>query len=113
MPEYRDRTGKGLCPRCGEPKDRKGQSYCRACHNAYSRANRPKYRDLSEEGRKRSIARSYANVMKRRGKIHADICFWCGVKENIEMHHPDIDKNPKIIIPLCSKCHKQEHKKTH
>jgi len=102
---YRLRRGKYLCPICGNPKDLPRYNYCRLCRNAYQRAKRPKYRDLSPLQRRRNIARSYAKVLKKRGKILADICFACGSRKDIELHHPDIDNRPFDVIPLCRKCH--------
>jgi len=106
---YRQRLGDGLCPICGNPKDLGYTAYCRLCRNAYQRAHRPKYRHLSLQERLRNIARSYVKVLRSRGKIIADMCFACGSKENVELHHPDIDNRPLDVIPLCRQCHKGEH----
>lgn len=106
---YRSRLGPGLCPICGRAKDRPSYSYCRLCWNAYQRAKRPKYKDLSPLQRRRSIIRSVHNVYRRRGKILAEICFACGSNKNIELHHPDIDKKPSDVIPLCRECHASTH----
>ena len=43
----------GLCTCCGGPPA-KGQRWCYARRNAYSRANRKKYRQLSREERRKS-----------------------------------------------------------
>ena len=105
----RPNLGVGLCPICGCDKDRPGYSYCRLCWNAYQRAKRPKYKNLSLLERRRNIIRSYHNVYRRRGKILADLCFTCGSRDRIELHHPDIDKSPGVIVPLCHKCHRFLH----
>ena len=112
---YRSRVGDDLCPVCGAPKDRRRNrnsyySYCKQCWNAHQRAHRPKYKDLSPIQRRRSIIRSRHNVYRRRGKILADVCFACGSKDRVELHHPGIDRSPDIIIPLCHRCHRKVHK---
>ena len=109
MKHRRKSLGPGLCPICGKRADRPGNSYCRVCHTAYARANRPKYGALSARERRRNIARSYVGVLRRRGKIIADICFWCGSRERIELHHPDINYRPHAVIPLCHLCHGTLH----
>jgi len=61
---------------------------------------------MSEEQRRKDIARSKAGVYLRRGKIVRKPCRVCG--ERAEMHHPDYDK-PYEVDWLCRGCHLEEH----
>jgi hypothetical protein len=54
-----------------------GQSYCRACHAAYVREHRPRYRDMKPEQKKIAIFRSKANVYQQRGLIKKKPCEVC------------------------------------
>lgn len=96
------------CSRCGKPQDRKGQRYCRLCHNAYQRETRPKYFELSKRDRFRSGARAYANVYKGRGKLVQQPCEVCASKVNIQMHHENYSK-PLEVNWLCVECHTDLH----
>jgi len=98
----------GLCSRCEGERDRLGQRYCKACHAAYMRANRPIPGDMSEEARKKSFARSHARIAVRRGQIQKKPCETCG-SEKVEIHHENYDK-PLQVRWLCRKCHLAEHK---
>lgn len=71
------------------------------------RATRPAFSELSIEQKKKAIARSYAKVYLKRGKIIEQPCVICGNKA--EIHHPDYDK-PLEIIWLCRNHHLQLHK---
>jgi hypothetical protein len=82
--------------------------YCRDCRNAYMRANRPRYRDLSEEERRKSNCRSYTNVLIRRFAIIRGDCEKCGAP-NAEAHHIDYD-NPYLVYWMCTPCHRQLHR---
>jgi ribosomal protein S27AE len=62
---------------------------------------------LTEEQRRKDIARSYAGVYLRRGKIQREPCKRCGA-EKAEMHHHDYDK-PLEVEWLCRRCHLAEH----
>lgn len=81
---------------------------CRNCAAAYMRKTRPAYKELTEQQRKRVIARAYANVYLRRGKIKRKRCRICGKKAH--MHHPDYSK-PLEIEWLCRKHHLELHRK--
>ena len=92
------------CARCCNPA-RKGQRYCSDCHNAWMRnwrAGRP----LVGEARKKDIARSYAGVYLRRGKLERQACVVCG--EPAQMHHEDYSK-PLDVMWLCRAHHLALH----
>lgn len=99
--------GGSTCFRCGGFRDRKGQAYCRACHNAYARENRPKYRDLTPEARFKNISRAYANVRQRQGILVPQPCEVCGA-DQVEKHHEDYAK-PLAVMWLCRECHRSMH----
>lgn len=101
---------KNACSRCCGPRDREGQRYCRSCHSAYMKEKRPKYKDLPEKEKKKNIARSYARMYQRRGKLIQKPCGRCG-SENSEKHHPDYDK-PLTVEWLCRPCHAEHHNGT-
>lgn len=63
---------------------------------------------LTREQSKKDIARSYAGVYLRTGRIIKENCKKCG-DSNSQMHHPDYNK-PIDIIWLCRPCHLQLHK---
>jgi hypothetical protein len=62
---------------------------------------------LTAEQRRKDIARSYAGVYKRRGKVVIQGCEKCG--GSAEMHHDDYDK-PLEIRWLCREHHLELHK---
>lgn len=99
-------TRKQLC-KCGQPNDRLPQRYCKACHAAYMRANRPRHSELTEEQRKKSNARSYANEYARRGLIEKLPCCVCGDPKS-EAHHEDYDK-PLEVVWYCREHHLEHH----
>jgi len=68
------------------------------------------YKDLSPEGRRRSIARAYANVYQRRGKLKPQPCEDCG-GDKVEKHHADYSK-PLAVTWLCRRCHLSRHRAT-
>lgn len=55
------------------------------------------------EQRRRDIARSYANVYQRRGKLIPKPCEHCEAPE-VEKHIADYDK-PLEVTWLCRRCH--------
>lgn len=123
---YRDRRGKdGLFARC------------KACHNrattdwgarnpqalaAYKETYRatPNYKRLqraakvryrqSEEARQKDAARWALNQALRSGKLTRQPCETCGAGR-AEAHHDDYSK-PLTVRWLCTKHHKQLHKKS-
>lgn len=102
-----------VCSKCGEYLDlsRIGiQSYCKDCHNEYSRQNRKKHSQLSESQKKKANARSYLNVYVKRGVVKKQKCYCCGSKD-AEAHHEDYSK-PLEVIWLCRPCHLDYHSKT-
>ncbi len=64
-----------LC-RCGNPRMR-GQSNCKECHAAYMRDWRPA-NPMSDDQRRKDIARSKVGVYVRRGVIQKTPCPCCG-----------------------------------
>ena len=101
-------TANMVCPKCGENPKILGQGWCRPCFNAYMRAWRPKYKDLSDLDRRRGICRAYTNTLIRRGKLTRGPCEHCASTKNVEAHHHDYAK-PREVRWLCRKCHKAEH----
>ena len=71
------------------------------------RVSRTPYRDLPPEEKKRSIARAYANVYQKRGKIIPSHCSVC-LSPEAQKHHDDYDK-PLQVRWLCRKCHLELH----
>ncbi len=71
------------------------------------RENRPKYRELSEEDRRKSRCRAFTRVQISRGEIVRGPCECCG-NEKSQAHHVDYD-NPWLVFWLCKECHKKEH----
>jgi hypothetical protein len=98
---------KTTCSKCLGPNDRLPQRYCRACHAAYARDNRPRHVDLPDEQRQRSNARAYANVYQRRGKLLPEPCTVCQ-DPSAQKHHDDYSK-PLQVTWLCRKCHLTLH----
>lgn len=93
------------CSKCGNEPRVPGQRWGRNCFNAYNREHRPKYRDLSEEAKKKNRARATANVYKRRGHLTPEPCADCGAPD-VQMHHEDYDR-PLDVIWLCPPCHRE------
>ena len=70
---------------------------------------RPKYSELSEEERFKSLTRSYTRVYVGRGKIILKgKCEQCGSPRHVERHHIDYSQ-PLIVKELCRGCHKRNH----
>lgn len=100
------------CVKCDnplEPNRKHKQAYCKSCHAAWMRNNRPRHSDLEPEQRKKANARSYLNVYVRRGKILKQPCSICNAAK-AEAHHNDYTK-PLEVIWYCRSCHLLLHKK--
>lgn len=100
----------GMKPPCSNCRKRKrrasDQRYCKKCHNAYQREWRPDYKDLTDEQKKKIIARSMANVYQSRGKLkRRSFCEICRKRRVLEKHHDDYSKALEVRW-LCGPCHK-------
>lgn len=99
------------CSKCGEPIEENRlatkQRYCKKCHAANMRINRPKHTELTETQRKKANARAYAKEYLKRGKLNKGKCEICG--SEAQMHHDDYDK-PLQVRWLCRKHHLEHHK---
>jgi hypothetical protein len=95
------------CSRCGVPHEG-SHRYCLTCHAAYMREWRTTHR-LTEDQRLKDIARSYANVYKRRGLLFQEDCQRCGSPDS-QMHHADYTK-PLEVEWVCRQCHLIHHAK--
>lgn len=96
------------CSKCRTRKRCAGQRYCRQCRNAYQRAWRPKYPNLSIKQRFRGIVRSTANVYEHRGKLKKrSRCERCGKRRILQKHHKNYAQ-PIFVEWLCRECHKNE-----
>lgn len=100
-----DRT---ICTKCGDEPRCVGQRWGRLCRNAYRRANRPKYSELSERDRARDRCRSYTNTLIKRGHLTRGCCKECGTDENVQAHHEDY-ADPRTVEWVCAKCHRALH----
>jgi hypothetical protein len=114
-PNQRIRKPKGdpktKCSKCQlelEPTRVGKQRYCCACHAEYMRINRPKHSELTDEQRKKAIARSYAKEYQKKGVLKKKPCDMCG-NEDSEKHHPDYNK-PLEVRWLCRVCHLDHHR---
>jgi len=101
-------TCRRLCSKCGVGQRAIRSRYCSDCKNAYARATRPKYWDLSEEEKKRARCRSYARYYLKTGLIEKKPCSVDGCTLPSQMHHPDYDR-PLKIVWLCRKHHVRLH----
>lgn len=104
----RAQKGLGLCSGCGAERDRGSQRYCKACHAAYMRANRPKFSEMPDDARARASARAYANEYQRRGKLVPKPCELCN-STDVQKHHDDYTK-PLAVRWLCRDCHLDLHR---
>lgn len=68
------------------------------------------YHELSEEQRRKSVARAYANVYQKRGLLKPKPCEDCSSEkvEKVEKHHADYSK-PLDVTWLCRPCHLKRH----
>lgn len=100
---------KTTCSVCDKEveESRKGQRYCRSCHAANMRKNRPIHSKLKPQAKIKANSRSYANVYLNRGEIKKGVCTICG--KGAEMHHEDYSK-PLEVIWYCRMCHLGLHK---
>jgi hypothetical protein len=99
------------CSKCGGELEshRIGvHSYCLKCHAEYMRQTRPKHGDLSEEARKKVVARAYTHVLIKRGKIVKEPCEVCGSVES-QAHHDNYD-NPRDVRWFCRPHHLEWHR---
>ena len=98
----------GRCSGCRGVRDRLGQRYCRACHAAYMRRNRPKDSQLPTEAKMHQLARKKANVYQTRGKLIPRPCEDCG-STGVQKHHPDYVQALDVVW-LCRPCHLARHR---
>lgn len=106
-----------VCSKCAGPRDRAGQRYCRACHNAYSRAWRARhggfkawYATQTEAEKVRYRARKQLARAVSFGRIdRPDRCSQCARVGPVEGHHPDYTKALEVEW-LCPSCHRQLHR---
>lgn len=96
-----------VCPVCESRSCVEGQHRCRLCRNAYMRAWRKRVVP-TERQRLRGIARCYANVYIRRGKLVRGLCEICG-SGSVECHHDDYDK-PLEVRWFCRVHHLEFHR---
>lgn len=73
----------------------------------YRKRNPNKNNPSDEEGWRRHICRSQANVYKRLGKLIPQPCCFCG-REDAQMHHDDYSK-PLEVEWMCQACHRAYH----
>lgn len=99
-----------LCstPECPTPPRAGRQRYCRACHNAWMRAHRPRHAALTTLQRFKANARRYAGVYQSRGHLIPQPCTSCGASP-AEKHHPDYAQ-PLNVTWLCRLCHLALHR---
>lgn len=107
---------KSVCSKCNGPLGEYlgKQRYCRNCHNKWRREHPTPYKPqaglyarLSSKTKQQGIARSYANVYLKRGKLKKQPCAVCG-SEKSQMHHEDYTK-PLLVRWLCRKHHLELH----
>ncbi len=97
------------CTRCRARPARKG--HCDWCRKREKR-RRPAYGDLPAERRRRQIARSYAGVYFRRGKLKPKPCqrrnSGTPCRGPIQKHHRDYGR-PLDVEFICQRHHREEH----
>lgn len=86
-----------------------GHRHCLDCSNKSKAATRLRHSELPPEERKKANARSYTNVLIRRGVLMRQPCRDCGA-EKVQPHHPDYN-DPRNVVWLCSRCHRELHRK--
>ena len=97
-----------LCSTCHDADRRPGQRTCRSCHAAWMRKNRPKYRDLGPEAKRKENARARTKMAVRRGHLTRQPCEVCGAADT-EAHHDDYSR-PLDVRWLCRPHHLAHHK---
>jgi hypothetical protein len=100
------RRAQPICPRCYAERKPPGLKYCLACHAAQMREWR-KTHPLTPEQRIKMVARSYAHVYLKRGKLERKPCERCGSPDS-QMHHPDYSQ-PLWVEWLCRNHHLEVH----
>jgi hypothetical protein len=102
-PPRRVKTGVStLCSKCGGPRDRAEQAYCRSCHAAYARAHRPKHSELAPEARRRANCRRLTGMLVARGKMAKTPCA-CGATDHVTAVHHDYD-DAWAVTWTCQAC---------
>jgi hypothetical protein len=96
------------CTHCGRRPHAPGHAWCRPCKNASWKIRRPMYSELPEWQRRRAIARAYAGVYVRIGKLKPQPCEKCGTTRLVQKHHEDYSK-PLAVRWLCQPHHREEH----
>jgi hypothetical protein len=98
------------CTRCHCRPARKG--HCTWCRRREKRS-RPAYADLPSSERRKKIARAYAGVYYRMGKLKPKPCQLRRTSKTpchgpIEKHHRDYSK-PLEVVWGCQRHHREEH----
>lgn len=85
---------------------------CKQCAIKDSKMNRDKNIDkIRAYDRHRGVrsTKEYKRITNGNRYISAkEECCHCGIKDNIQKHHPDYN-DPTYIVPLCIKCHNITH----
>lgn len=69
------------------------------------REHRPKYRDLTDDQKRKVTCRAYTNELVRRGKLKRTPCEECGDKR-VHAYHQDFN-DPKRVKWLCWPCRRR------
>jgi hypothetical protein len=95
------------CTRCRRRPVAPGHTRCRPCKNRSWAERRPAYSELSQRERRHQIARAYANVYQRMGKLKPKPRKVRGCRRRPEKHHPDYSK-PLHVEWVCRPHHMNE-----